>query len=44
MQARDYGTKVHNEIELYLNEDVKPEAIESFAAIEWLKNTIRILI
>ena len=35
--ARDYGTKVHNEIELYLNEDVKPEAIESFAAIEWLK-------
>jgi ATP-dependent exoDNAse (exonuclease V) beta subunit len=35
--ARDYGTKVHNEIELFLNEDIKPEEIESFAAIEWLK-------
>ena len=35
--ARDYGTKVHNEIELFLNEDMKPEAIESFAAIDWLK-------
>ena len=34
--ARDYGTKVHNEIELYLNENSKPEAIESFAAIKWL--------
>jgi len=35
--ARDYGTKVHNEIELYLNEGNKPDSIESFAAIEWLK-------
>ena len=35
--ARDYGTKVHNEIELYLNENSKPEAIESFAAIKWLE-------
>ena len=35
--ARDFGTKVHNEIELFLNEDINPEAIESFAAIEWLK-------
>ena len=35
--ARDYGTKVHNEIELFLNEDMKPEAIESFTAIDWLK-------
>ena len=35
--ARDHGTKVHNEIELFLNEDINPEAIESFAAIEWLK-------
>ena len=35
--ARDYGTKVHNEIELFFNKDIKPEEIESFAAIEWLK-------
>ena len=35
--ARDYGTKVHNEIELFLNKDIKPEEIESFAGIEWLK-------
>lgn len=35
--ARDYGTKVHNEIEVYLNNDIKPDELESFAAIEWLK-------
>ena len=34
-EARDYGTKVHNEIELFLNEDINPEADESFTAIEW---------
>lgn len=35
--ARDYGTKVHHEIELSLNKDIRPDELESFAAIEWLK-------
>ena len=35
--ARDYGTKVHNEIELFLKESVSPEETRSFDAIDWLK-------
>ena len=35
--ARDYGTKVHNEIELFLKDSVLPEETRSFDAIDWLK-------
>jgi len=34
--ARDYGSKVHSEIELYLKENISPDEIESHDAIKWL--------
>ena len=35
--ARDYGTKVHEQIELYLNNDSIPDTAEASVAIDWLK-------
>ena len=35
--ARDYGTKVHNEIELYINQSIIPDETRSSNAIEWLE-------
>ena len=35
--ARDYGTKVHGEIESYLNDDIQPETKDASTAIHWLK-------
>lgn len=35
-EARDHGTKVHNEIEDYLLENVKPSEIKAINAIDWL--------
>ena len=35
--ARDHGTKVHSEIELYLNKSIVPDEPKARDAIEWLK-------
>ena len=35
-EARDHGTKVHNEIEDYLLEDITPTEIKATNAIDWL--------
>lgn len=35
--ARDYGTKIHKEIEDYLKEGKYPEEVKSVYAVEWLK-------
>ena len=35
--ARDYGTKIHKEIEDYLKESKYPEEVKSVYAVEWLK-------
>ena len=35
--ARDYGTKVHNEIELYINQSIIPDETRASNAIEWLE-------
>ena len=35
--ARDFGTKVHKEIELFIKDSVLPKEVQSFDAIEWLK-------
>ena len=35
--ARDYGTKIHKEIEDYLKEGKYPEEVKSVCAVEWLK-------
>jgi len=35
--ARDHGTKVHNEIELYINQNIIPDETRASNAIEWLE-------
>ena len=35
--ARDFGIKVHNEIDLFLKDSVLPEESRSINAIDWLK-------
>ena len=35
--ARDHGTKVHNEIELYINDSIIPDETKASDAIEWLQ-------
>ena len=34
--ARDFGTRVHSEIESYLNDQISPATTEAAAAIDWL--------